>query len=303
MDSAVKSLSHDQRQWGQLICFTLWCAGGRALQRLAVGPELDFLVGNGALKQRSQKTVLVSLQAATCLFEGLGLASTAAGLRAATEGDGAQDQPPPPGILKTYQKRGPAHQPLQLPDCLLRAVDLKLLYALPEALQTMEALASEMGAFKNWLTAPVQLDRKSASAAVRSVSNMESQSYMFLGYVHSFEGVASPTLECFLHMDHFAAYMSFQLAKGNGRDHIVQLVCSAKKVVDFLGRAASGMRLGRVTSVREWLDRLQRQIRTSMPGKKRDYEELAQGNKVLPAHVVVGLFDQLRVRALKAAQG
>ena len=49
-----------------------------------------------------------------------------------------------------------------------------------------------MGAFKKWLTAPVQLDRKSASAAVRSVSNMESQSYMFLGYVHSFEAWPAP---------------------------------------------------------------------------------------------------------------
>lgn len=185
--------------------------------------------------------------------------------------------------------------PVQLPPSPVPEESLSAQFSLPEAMRAKQPLLREVGAFQAWLTEPVQLNRPGAPLVPRSMHNILSHVYQYLGFMKQYRG-KHPTLYHFLDCESYAAYISFQKAKGNKYIHIQQQIASARKTLKFLqiGYEEDDGVFKKTIAAIEWLSLLCKQLSNVLP-QRSDRPDISE----LPAaHEVVLLIERVKQSAL-----
>ena len=97
--------------------------------------------------------------------------------------DVAEDEPDQATLVQPMQPL-----PLTLPECTIsdRTIKQHFHYSLPQYLQHMDPLYSQVTVFSSWCTTPVQLDRQSRAICQRSLGNVKADVLLFLGFLHHF---------------------------------------------------------------------------------------------------------------------
>ena len=182
--------------------------------------ERSALFKYGAIQPRANKASLVSL---STTLEGLGKLGVEGhlleSLSKSYEREGMQPIPTPPNnappqVVSSTPSLPPqtpleAHfegvgqsfkYPTSLPQC--DVVDLNKRYGLmgvnKKGLLQEEPLVSQLKAFKSWATSSVQLDRDAKGVCERTWSNIEEYICLYLGFLHTHKGIASPSMDYFL---------------------------------------------------------------------------------------------------------
>jgi len=188
--------------------------------------------------------------------------------------------------------------PVRLPPCNVDLKSFPKKYSLPIKLQGLDPLHTQMVQFSSWMKSPIQLDRNGGPCASRTVDNITKNVYLFMGYLHRGHCLEEFTLHHFLDLDLYAAYISFQLAKGNGRVNLAQQLSNSRKVMGFLKRRADPRLALTISSCEIWVSRLGKQIPTILPSVNKDIGQLQEDGGWMNADQVVAMFEKLRQGAL-----
>lgn len=105
-------------------------------------------------------------------------------------------------------------------------------------------------------------------------------------------------LALFLDLRMYAAYISFQLAKGNGLACLSQQLANARKVCGFLRRNADQGRRAAIDGVVLWMERVSKQLGKVMPQAKQDIGVMEASGQWMSADGVCTILEDLRVEAL-----
>ena len=271
-------------------------------QRYASKPELEHLFSTGAIKLRAQNTVLVSLPLlcfALRRMAGLSpLVPRVMGLATAEEhtpGEHAaacQMASPP--------EMGPEAPPVKLPTCRIDMATFPKHYSLSEELKGEVGLDKELKSFVVWLSTPIMLNRNGKRSAKRTTQNIIKNVLLYLGFTHHHYQLVKFSLDMFLDLDKYSAYISFQIAKNNGRHTLTQQISNARKVCEYLNTSAGPEKAARVSQVGIWLLSLSRQVVTVLPKTTPDLGMIEFEGRLMQAEDLVVMLDKLRREALGA---
>ena len=67
------------------------------------------------------------------------------------------------------------------------------------------------------------------------MKKLESNVHTYLGFLHTYQDVARPSLEHYKDVHHFSAYISFFMAKKSGKGRLGSVISTAQMVAQFLG--------------------------------------------------------------------
>lgn len=146
----------------------------------------------------------------------------------------------------------------------------------------------------------MQLDRDFAYVGSRTLRNVLSDIFLYLGYLLHFEAASYPHLDCFLDLDAYSRYISFQIAKGNSFNSLAHQLAHAKRVLQFLARGADTIMQASVANMQTWLHRLKQQLSTVIIKPRADIGQLEADGAWVDAKTVVTVLEAFRVEALKA---
>ena len=216
-------------------------------------------------------------------------------------GDVAEDEPDQATLVQPMQPL-----PLTLPECTIsdRTIRQHFHYSLPQYLQHMDPLYSQVTLFSSWCTTPLQLDRQSRAICQRSLGNVMADVLLFLGFLHYFmtdaeRGHAVLSLSLARDAELLAAFMSFMQHKGSALSTLTQTISHLRKVLEWLAVTAVDLQQGRrVEQVADWLSRLSRQLSQTMPKKRKDPVDLQEMGQWMDASDVVQLHERIRTTAL-----
>ena len=164
-----------------------------------------------------------------------------------------------PGQAKKLQL-----MPLQLPVNVVAAHDMNLHFSLSHKDREQQPLAGDIAAFKAWASEPIQLNRIGGCIVPRTLENITSHVYQYMGFLKLHLQKAQPSLLDFLDLQSYAAYISFQRAKGNVYNTVSQQLASARKMLEFLA-IKGGVTATAAAAARNWLSRLNKQLATVLP--------------------------------------
>lgn len=182
--------------------------------------------------------------------------------------------------------------PLQLPPNPVAAEEMGFHFSLSQRDQQQQPLARDLADFETWLTTPVQLNRAGGPVAPRTLQNLLKHVSQYLGFLKLHLGGDNLSLLNFLNLNTYAAYVSFQRAKGNTYNTVSQQLATARKTLDFLSQRG-GETASRAEAARGWLSRLNKQLATTLP-QGSDMTDLSD----LPAaHEIVQLIEKHKCNA------
>lgn len=188
--------------------------------------------------------------------------------------------------------------PLQLPPNPVPAADMSCHFSLPARQRQQQPLKAEMLALTAWFTEPVQLDRQGGPVVPSTMDNLSRAIYQYLGFLYHFMGKSQATLQQFLDLHCYAAYMSFQRSKGNTYTTLSMLISFARKVAAYLKKSfvPGSMQAVGVEAALAWYNRLNNQLARVMPqaSVRAELEELPS------AREVVLLIEKLKQSALRS---
>ena len=166
-------------------------------------------------------------------------------------------------------------------------------FSLSPELRQEQPLAGDIAAYTAWLTNPVQLNREGGCVKPRTLDNLLSHAFQYLGFLELHLDKKQPSLLDFLDLHSYAAYISFQKAKGNVYNTVSQQLASARRVLEFLG-TKGGQTATAAAAARNWLSRLNRQLATILPqgSTMMDLSDLP------PANEIVQLIEKFKCSAL-----
>lgn len=190
--------------------------------------------------------------------------------------------------------------PMTLPKNPVKPERMKSHYTLPDILRQKEPIASEMKKLQGWLTNPVQLERNGKALAPRTLQNITTHIYQYLGFLHIHMKRAKPTLQDYMDLDAFLSFIAFQKAKGNVYTTVQHQIHSASKVLTYLDARGGQAQSNAIRAIKQQLTRLDSQLATLLPKPKMDIGELQAANKWVDSSEVVLRNEQLRVKALQA---
>lgn len=207
-----------------------------------------------------------------------------------------------PGNGSTAQAQQYQPLPVTLPECTVPKHKMKKHYSLPMPQRNRDPLQSELNSFHAWATNKVQLDRDRAPICGRTWLNILSSIMLFMGFL-SFHVPKEQwvTLSLWLLLDGnlFAAFISFQIKKGNNIHSLTQEISHTKKVLSYLEVRGNSQQAEAVQLQKQLLTRLSSQLSHAMPKKRKDPEEMKEANMWTDAHVIVQAFDRYRVAVLQ----
>ena len=131
----------------------------------------------------------------------------------------------------------------------------------------------------------------------RTLHNIQGHLYQYLGFLKLYMN-KQPTLYSLLDLESYAAYLSFQRAKGNAFQTVSQQIASARKTLVYLQlhHMPDELIFSKMVAAREWLSRVNKQLAHIMtkPNMKQDISDLPH------AHEIVHLLEKLRQKALQS---
>lgn len=95
-------------------------------------------------------------------------------------------------------------------------------------------LKDQLTRFRPWLTSPINFERQGKCLDNSTVDRVEINITCYLGYCHTFQGVAEPTFAACYHVVMLLAYFSFLVWRGTAGHTFDSLFNSIKWVVTFL---------------------------------------------------------------------
>lgn len=265
-------------------------------QRYATKTEVEHLFSTGAIKLRAHNTVVITLQLLCYALRRMGLGQLVPAvmdLSKAKEhqpGDALPDLPP-------VESDTP---PVKLPACTIDLDTFPKHYSLPEELQGEQTLHSQMKDLITWLATPIMMNRSGKRSSKRTIQNIVKNVFLYLGFLHHHFKLVDFSLDLFLDLNRYSAYISFQIAKKNGRHCLTQQISNARKLCEFLNTAASPAKAAKISQAHKWLLALSKQIVTVLHINRTDLAVLQQEGKLMPAEDLVLALDKFRRHALQA---
>lgn len=189
---------------------------------------------------------------------------------------------------------------MSLPDNPVPPHRMNCKYGLAKELRAKEPIATEMNHYKSYLSEPLQMDRDGKAAAPRTLENICSHIFLFLGFLVVHKRIARPSLRAYIDINAFAEYIAFQMAKGNTFTTISHQIATARKTLAYLASRGSQQLYREVQAATGWLTKLNNQLSTMLPKPRMDVGELQADNKWAEAEEIVARFDTVRQHALSA---
>ena len=272
-------------------------------QRTATPKELDFLHAAGAIKLRASNTALISLPLLAYAVQRVAskshLVPAILDLAKACSHLPGMTVDLTPTMCAASPAPLPIQAPVQLPECTTVWETFPKHYSLNEKLQNQAPVHQEMSKFVAWLSTPIMMNRAGKFSADRTVQNIVKNVYLYLGYTHWQYNLWEFSLDLFLDLDIYSNYISFQVAKKNGRACLTQQLSNARKVCTFLKVDADSHKEARINAVVDWLITLSKQIVTILPKPVTDIAALEEEGKWLPAEELVVVLDKFRLEAMR----
>ena len=205
-------------------------------QRYASKLELEHLFSTGAIKLRAQNTVLVSLPLLSFALRRMaGLSPLVPGVMGlATAEEHTPGEHAAACQMASPPEMGPEAPPVNLPTCRIDMATFPKHYSLSEELKGELGLDKELKSFVVWLSTPIMLNRNGKRSAKRTTQNIIKNVLLYLGFTHHHYQLVKFSLDMFLDLDKYSAYISFQIAKNNGRHCLTQQISNARKVCEYL---------------------------------------------------------------------
>ena len=136
----------------------------------------------------------------------------------------------------------------------------------------------------------------------RTVENIITTTRLFLGFVKKHVPKAERprllSMELLLNAQPQAAFWSFQVKAGCGKNTVAQRISHLRSVLAYLEVGADPQQGMKVEQMADWLGRLGKQLVPSLPMQQKSIAQLQEQGEWLPAADVVQLHDRLRVAAL-----
>lgn len=190
-------------------------------------------------------------------------------------------------------------EPVTLPTCIVPTKHLHKRYSLPQKARDTAPLIHQLAALKRWSTTPIQLDRDCGAIGSRTLKNLLTDIFLYLGYLHHFHNQSSPHLEAFLSLDQYAAYISFQVAKGNSHTSLAHQLAHAKRVTQFLARGPGSGLQQSVAAMHTWLHRLRGQLTSLLTRPRADVGQLEEDGAWMDARTIVTALESFRLETLR----
>ena len=183
--------------------------------------------------------------------------------------------------------------PLQLPPNPVPPEKMRMRYRLPPKDQEVDPFRGQFLAFKSWMGSPVQMDRDGRQLSSRTIENISISVLEFLGFMKLHKDQAPSLLE-FLRMQSVGEFISFHVAKGNSFTTIQQQLCSIRKVISYLGRAADGRLADQIVRAEVYTSKLTKQLSWLLAKPKKDVAQLQEQGSWMAASDVVKLITAFR---------
>ncbi len=263
-------------------------------QRYATKEEVEHLYSAGAIKLRAHNSVLITLPLLSYALRRMGLGQLVPAvmdLSTAEEhllGDALPDLPPVE----------PDTAPVRLPLCTIDLETFPKHYSLPEKIRGEQTLHSQMRDLITWLATPIMMNRSGKRSSKRTIQNIVKNVFLYLGFLHHHFKLVNLSLDLFLDLNRYSAYISFQIAKKNGRHCLTQQISNARKLCEFLNTAACPAKAAKISQANSWLLVLSKQIVTVLHNKRTDLAVLESEGKLMPAEDLVLALDKFRRHAL-----
>ena len=208
-------------------------------------------------------------------------------------------------IVTVVEEEQNREYPVKLPPNPVKPERMRQRYRLTEAAQEVEPLRTELNAFKDWMSCPVQMDREGGKLASRTIKNLFTNVLEYLGFCKAHLEIESPTLLEYMDLRKLGQFVSFHVAKGNSITTIAHHLGTARKVYSYLGRRADARLGAQVHRADAYTSRMTKQLARIMPKPRSDVADLIeQGSWMAAADVVKLIHDfKLETEALLPAVG
>lgn len=170
---------------------------------------------------------------------------------------------------------------------------------MPQIVRDIAPLIHQLASLKRWLTNPIQLDRDCAAIGSRTLRNLLTDVFLYLGYLHCYENQSSPNLEAFLSLESYAAFISFQVAKGNSHNSLAHQLAHAKRVTQFLARGPGSGLQDSVAAMHSWMHRLKGQLTSLLIKPRADVGQLEADGAWMDARTIVTALESFRLQVLR----